>query len=307
MENNNTPDNSSGHAQTVTPNAAGAASGHGSQSPDALSGHGAPSQQSIGQSQTNLQTQPQFDPAQIESLRNSFNSKITEMGQSNAQLRQQLEAIQAKEQQFAQQLAQHYGFNGQQSQESIDPVNLLLENPTKFWELAAEKSGLKSKVESLEQERQITAIDNYLANQTLSKQEIAGKYTFLSDEMKEQVFDIRPFVPPRALEIERSLNDQFISEDQRIQLHRELNSIVAKTLNSVGGYEKVAQANMGKLLAENPHGFMQASASMLAQKNFAAQRAGSFGGNFTGGAATEGSNGNSGGGVNYVTEAFIKQ
>lgn len=303
MENTTTPDTSSGQGQTTTtPDTSSNVSGQGGQTPSSVSGQGANQTQ-----RESVQSQGELPPQYLQELdkrTSHFNQKITEMGQTTSQYKQQLDQLTQREKQLGETLAQYYGIAPQGQAQQVDPVNLLLENPDKFWEMAAEKTGLKSKIESIEQREQAQVIGSYLSEQQLSKQSVAEKYTFLTDDMKAQVLDIRPYMPPRVAQIEQALNDQFVSNQDKQKLTRELDHIVASSLNQLGGYEGIAERNLGKVLAQNPTQFLQQAASVYNQKQFQAQRGGQFGGNFSGGAKTSGQQ--SSGAVNYSSETIYK-
>jgi hypothetical protein len=230
------------------------------------------------------------------------------MGQTNAQYKQQLEQITQREKQLGQTLAQYYGIQPQGQTQEIDPVNLLLENPDKFWEMAADKSGLKSKIESIEQREQAQAVSSYLGAQQGTKMSIESgehpKYSHLTPEMRKQVTNIAPYMPPRVAEIQQTLSNPYLPEQQKQQLLGELDRTVAAAVNQMGGYEQIAKLNFAEMFLENPQQSMQQMAQAYNQKQFQANRAGQFGGNFTGGAGTAGQQNS--GGVRYSSETVYK-
>lgn len=298
-EENNTPDVSSGQDHSsATPDTS--VSGQGGAIPENMSGQGATTTGESVQSQA-AGLPPQY-LQELDKRTQHFNQKITEMGQMTAQYKQQLEQQQKREEQFKQSLGQYYGFNDNQNQ-PVDPLNLLLDNPDQFWEMAANKTGLKEKVERLEQMEKQQEVSGYLGSQEASMNTLKEKYNFLNDDLKKQVLDITPYMPPRVQQIQQALNDQFVSAQDKQKLTRELDTIVAQTLSQQGGYEGLALKNLGRVVAENPGAFLQQAAQTYNQKQFAAQRAGKFGGGYTGGAPTGAPQG---GGVKYASETVYK-
>lgn len=300
MVNNDTPDVSSGQSQSsATPDTS--VSGQGGATPDVSSGQGATQTGNTVQSTESTGLPPQY-LQELDKRTQHFNQKITEMGQTTAQYKQQIEQQLQREEQFKQSLGQYYGFNQNQDQQ-VDPLNLLIDNPEKFWEIAAQKTGLQEKIERLEQTERQQEVSGYLGQQEATMTELKNKYNFLNDDLKKQVLDITPYMPPRVQQIQAAINDQFVSSADKQKLVRELDTIVAQTLSQQGGYEGLALKNLGRVVAENPGAFLQQAGQMYNQKQMAAQRAGAFGGGYTGGAATGAP---SSGGVRYASETVYK-
>lgn len=303
LENTTTPDTGSGQVSSPAPDSGNA----GVQTPASVSGQGANQTGESVQSQGNTGLPPQY-LQELDKRTQHFNQKITEMGQTNAQYKQQLEQITQREKQLGQTLAQYYGIQPQGQTQEIDPVNLLLENPDKFWELAAEKSGLKSKIESIEQREQAQVISNFLAEQQGTKRQIESgehpKYSHLTPEMRKQVTNIAPYMPPRVAEIQQTLSNPYLPEQQKQQLLGELDRTVAAAVSQMGGYEQIAKLNFAEMFLENPQQSMQQLAQAYNQKQFQANRAGQFGGNFSGGAGVAGQQNS--GGVRYTSETVYK-
>ena len=245
MENNNTPDVSSGQSQSsATPDTS--VSGQGGATPDVSSGQGATQTGNTVQSTESTGLPPQY-LQELDKRTQHFNQKITEMGQTTAQYKQQIEQQQQREEQFKQSLGQYYGFNQNQDQQ-VDPLNLLLDSPEKFWEMAAQKTGLQEKVERLEQMERQQEVSGYLGSQESARNSLKESYTFLDNNLQKQVLDISSYMPPRVQQIQQSLNDPYVSTQDKQKLTRELDTVVAQALNQNGGFEGIAQKNLGRLI-----------------------------------------------------------
>jgi len=271
------------------------ASGHASESsPDASSGHGIDGQQVVdnGSGQPNA-VSPQVDIApKFEELRNSFNQKITEMGQTNAQLKQKLEEFELQQQQRSQALAQALGL-AQEQETQPDILSQLVDDPSflekKIQEIAQQQ------VNPLLQEREMEKLEAYAAQQELERNEVTQELMQYVDEQTAKKIveniNVAHLVPPEIIQLNQRLqNDPMMSPEEKAQAAQRIQSETWKALQKAGGYRKLAHAALGETLMSDFGGFMQSAAKTFQSKQMQQQRAGALG-SMSGGASQSTSGG----------------
>lgn len=269
VENTATPDTSSGHGSMGTPDAA---SGHGEQT---NTGNGTvnPNQASPGSDYE----------ARYQDLRNSFNQKITEMGQLKSQLQQQLQSLQQQQEQRNQALAQALGFAQQEQEQDI--VSQLIDNPNLLQEMIQQEANRV--VEPLQQKLVRKETNEFLTNQNyekeLLKQELSNT---MSSEMINQVLDISSSLSPEVMQIQQKLQNPYLNADERNNLEFQLETKVADHIRQAGGIRKLVYSKLGELTATNFQGLMQDGAQILRQKQMSMGRTGGASG-FSNGAGTQ--------------------
>jgi|TARA_R110000822_G_scaffold138001_3_gene275516 uncharacterized protein YukE len=261
VENTATPDNSSGHGEvsTYTPNDA---SGHGNNNnTTGSSGTVNPSQPSTG---GDYETRYQ-------DLRNNFNQKITEMGQSNSQLQNKLQQIEQDNQHRQQRMAEALGF-AQQEQEP-DLVSQLIDNPQLLQELIQRES--QKMMEPLQQQFARRETNEFLTSQNHEKQtlrqELSGQ---MSENMLNQVLDLTNSLSSDVQKIQNSLQNTYLTSEQRNQLESQLETQVAQEIRQAGGIRKLVYSKLGEMTATNFQGLMQDGAQIMRQNQMSMGRTG---------------------------------
>lgn len=293
-ENQATPDVASGYA-----------SQGGSTSPDTTSGYGGEVQQQGVDRAQHVPGSPEAGSQQpdYEALRNSFNQKITEMGQTNAELQRRLQSFEQTQQQRNEALARALGY-GQQEQQRPDVLSQLVDDPE--WLEQRIKEVAQQQVAPIQEQLQTKEIQAYAAEQQYEKQEVLTELSKrMEPELAKQVMEsinVSHLVPHEVLQMNQRLqNDPMLSPEQRAQMEQKIQNETWKAMQKAGGYRKLAYAAAGEMLFQNFDGLMQSAAKTMRSQQFASNRAQPYGG-MTGGAAVQSSSGGSG----FRSESFFK-
>lgn len=279
--NESTPDVSSGHAEQPAA------------SPDAMSGHGGGNQRQGIETAQAGQVSPQADSSdRYEELRNSFNSKITEMGQSRAELERKLQSLEQTQQQRNEALARALGY-GQQEESQPDVLSQLVDNPQWLDQKIQEKA--QELINPIRQTLEMKDVQAYAANQAVEKQEIMSELSNqVGKEMAEKIINdinVSHLVPPEVLQMNQRLqNDTLLSPQERAQMAQKVEMETWKALERAGGYRELVNSALGKTLRSDLPGFIQSAARTYQQSQYSQGRANTFGG-MTGGAGTQSSSG----------------
>jgi len=280
------------------------ASGQGETTPDVSAGQGSSDQNTgVAVDQTSA-TSPEVDwQNKFQQQSTHFNQKITEMGQTNAQLQQQMQAFEKREQQLAQ------VFGGQTGQEqSPDILSQLVEDPeylTKTVEQKAREIAMQE-VTPIKQMLESKEIATFAAEQTVEKSQVLQDLSGIAGpDIAKQIVEninVSHLVSPEIHQLnQRVQNDPLMSQDERVQAQQKIEQETWKALQQAGGYRKLAYASLGETLASDPNNFMQSAASAFQANQMRQQRAGAIG-QMTGGAAES----TSGGVHNYQSESIFK-
>lgn len=292
---NNAPDTSSGQGAAPSVNTQ-------VQTPNVAHGQANPNSSSTGQSQG----LPPEILQELDKRTSHYNQKITEMGQTNAQLRQQVEQYNQRQQQLAQSIAQQFGFAQQPQQPDI--ANMLFDNPQELFNLLREEAGKEynPRIEQLEQERAVDRSEKFLESQDKQRMiaENRIRETITSDpKLLEQILDIKPYLDQKVIQLNQRLNDPTTSYEDRVKLDNELKLELAKGLQRAGGYEALVDRNLGKLFRDNPSAITHSLAQVMRQKQMQGNRTQAYS-NFTGGAPTQA--GNQGNGIQFSSESVFR-
>ena len=277
-------------------------SGQGDITPDVASGQGTSDQNTdVATGQTSA-TPPEADWQQrFNQQSHHFNQKITEMGQTNAQLQQQMEAFQKREQALAQ------VFGGQTAEASPDVLSQLVEDPeflTKTVEQKAREIAAQE-VTPIRQMLEAKEVAAFAAEQTVEKSQVLQDLSGIAGEdvAKKIVenINVSHLVSPEIHQLnQRVQNDPLMSPQDRAQAQQKIEQETWKALQQAGGYRKLAYAALGETLASDPNNFMQSAARTFQANQMKQQRAGAIG-QMTGGAESA-----SGGVHNYQSESVFR-
>lgn len=282
MENGNTPDTSS---QGQAPSSADA----GFVAPTNVSGQGQQTQGIGNQPQNSL-------PPEIQQQSVHFNQKITEMGQANAELRQQIAAIQSENQQRQQALAQALGVAPKEQEPDIWSN---LSNDPNYIQKTVQQL-VQQQMMPLQQQIEQTQVKEYLLEQNSTKEQLRGQLSqYLSEAEISKVMDVTPFMDPSILAQAQQI--QNLPPHQRGQAEAAFNVEIARAFQRAGGVEALVERNLGRVLNTNFPQFVQSVASTMSKRQYQAQRpSGSM--SFTGGAGTAQP---TSGGINITSESVF--
>lgn len=281
--NGSAPDTASGHATAGD-----------SGSPNAMSGHGGDNQQQRVDTAQYREVSPQADsqPDRYEELRNNFNQKITELGQSKSQLEQKLQSLEQAQRQREEALAKALGY-GPQEQTQPDVLSQLVDNPQ--WLEQRIQEIAQQQVAPLQQTLEMKDVQAYAANQAVEKQEIFSELSNqVGKDMAEKIMsdiNVSHLVPPEILQMNQRLqNDTLLSPQEKQQMAQKVEMETWKALQRAGGYRELVNSALGKTLRSDLPGFIQSAARTFQQNQYSQNRTNSFGG-YTGGAGSQSSSG----------------
>lgn len=220
----------------------------------------------------------------------AYNRKITEMGQQNSQLKQQIDQLQRQNQEYGQKINRFEPvFNAlgtaYQPQKQADPVDSLLENPNAFIasaiknnpELLREVLNEIPEIQELKQSESTRQVGEFIQSQNnilfneLNKLETSGAFS------KDQIGELAKL--PTLMQKVASMTDPRTGErlnanQQRLQ--------VANEIQQAGGIEALLHREIGAMYAKDPIGFARTGALNLNQLAYKAKRASAFTGNSVG-------------------------
>lgn len=291
---NSTPDSSSGQGSASSSNTQ-------VQTPNVVNGQG--QNQNSSSTGQNQGLSPEI-LRELDTRTSHYNQKITEMGQTNAQLRQQVEQYNQRQQQLAQSIAQQFGFAQQPQQPDI--ANMLFDNPQELFKLLREEAGKEynPRIEQLEQERAVDRSEKFLESQDKQRMMLEQQLgESMKPELIAQVLDIKPYLDQKVIQLNQRLNDPTTSYEDRVRLDNELKLELAKGLQRAGGYEALVERNLGKIFRNNPTAIFQSGVDVMRQKQMQGNRTQAYS-NFTGGAPTQA--GNQGNGIQFSSESVYR-
>lgn len=298
MEQQSTPDTSGGQGQVdQAPSQAPA------QTPDVGLGQGQTDpRQGIDQNQVqDTQSSPEFRE-QFEKQSLHFNQKITEMGQTNAQLQQELAQLRQRDQNLGGLIAQHYGFESPQQDQDV--IGQLIDNPQMLSELIKEQA--QKEVEPIKQQLAQKEASEYLQSQLVEKESLRQELgQYMDPAMIEQVLDITTLVNPKIVQLNQQLTDPTLNNEERSRLETGLKLEMAKEIRNQGGINRLVRTRIGETVTGDFGGFVKSAAQVHQQQQMQTRRAGVMN-QMTGGAGMHSSQAQSNGGVSVRSESVFR-
>lgn len=236
----------------------------------------------------------------LDQHRNNFSQKITELGQSNAELRRQLQAFEQQQNQRNLALAQALGFAQQEQPTHL--IDELINNPKRLDEIIEAK--MQERISPLQQQLEAAQATEFIQEQESQRQAIKQNLSnYFTPEMLTKVMDITPYLDPRIIQMNNQLQDpnSLMTPNERQQAAYQVQMALRNSLQAAGGLEALVDRNIGKMVRGDFGAIMQSAARAMQQQQMQYGRSGSFN-SMSGGAPSQGGNG----GIQFSSESVYR-
>lgn len=226
--------------------------------------------------------------------------KITELGQSNAEINKRFETITREQEQRNQRLAEALGLVTKTQEPDL--ATQLLDNPQQVLDNLINKA-----IEPYKQESTLRQVNEYINSQLNVKNQMRESISkIVEPELADKVLDITPFLSPKAIELDNALKQNpTLTPQQKQELMLQLDIEVAKSVQENGGYENMAKIQLANILLNNWGDFTNSAVKVAKQKELGRYR-GAFPTSNTNGAGTQSEQGLAGGFSNVHSESFYR-
>lgn len=292
-----TPDTGSGSGSYTPTSDSG--SGYNA-TPTNVSGSGANPQSVSSSSQMGTDGLTPEARQVLDQYRNQSFQKISELGQSNAELRKQLQTFEQQQNQRNLALAQALGFAQQEQPTHL--IDELINNPKRLDEIIEAK--MQERISPLQQQLESAQATEFIQEQNSQRLAIQQNLSnYFTPEMLTKVMDITPYLDPRIVQMNNQLQDpnSLLTPNERQQAAHQVQIALRNSLQAAGGLEALVDRNIGKMVRGDFGAIMQSAARTMQQQQMQFGRAGSFN-SMSGGAPTQGN----GAGIQFNSESVYR-
>ena len=211
----------------------------------------------------------------LDQYRNQSFQKITELGQSNAELRKQLQSFEQQQNQRNLALAQALGFAQQEQPTHL--IDELINNPKRLDEIIEAK--MQERISPLQQQLESAQATEFIQNQEVERQAIKQNLSnYFTPDMLTKVMDITPYLDPKIIQANNQLQDpnSMLTPNERRQMAHQVQIALKNSLEAAGGLEALVDRNIGKMVRGDFGAIMQSAARSMQQQQMQFGRAGSF-------------------------------